>query len=1208
MPAKDIVYDPLSQKIYASLPSIFRPGGNSIARIDPYTGSIEATVFVGSEPGKLALSDNGQYLYVALEGAGAIRRVDLKSFAAGLQFSLGNALYDGFYFAEDLEVLPGTPESVAVSLYKKGVTPRHAGVAIYDNGVRRPKTSQDHTGSNVIVFSDTASRLYGLSLEMSQGVRRLTVDESGVTELDVIPNDIQAKIFFGWLGDIKYHNGLLYSPGGYTLDPEKKRGGPYYDNHEHFYNEGPLFESQLIEPDSKYDRVYLLYKYAGRNAKIHVFKMGSLGSSKPLRTLQVPGVTGKILRFTRWGADGLAFLTASGQLFLLRSPLFFPAEPSADLSVDQSAIPTTVSRGETQTFTLTVKNRGPHTATGVSLFDTLSPGVIFVSAVPSQGSCTESEGRLHCSFGELARDAVALVNVKVKSLDAWTIHNTVRVVSKDVEANWTDNENTLTTLVHHRLDAEDQGRIALPTNDLIYDPLRDKVYASVPESAGASGGSLAIIEPRSGTVVQRLSIGKEPNRLAISDNGEYLYVGLDGEAAVLRIDLSDKEKWKRYPLYPADLAGGAPYALDIEVLPGTPTSIAVSRAQKNYSGVYLVIIDEGGIRLGALDNHFRYSPRQIEPSENPFVLYGTSHSSRNDLIRYSLDAIGMAREQETLEIIPASDDIEYDRGRLFTSSGKILDPEMPGVLGQFYGVPSPARVAPDAYTGRVFFLGGDGPTRQILAYNRRTQVLIGSIPASGVSGKARSFIRWGGDGLAFRTDSGEIVLLRSSLVPEVKKTGRLSVTQVASPDPVGLDEDLTYRIRVVNEGPDPAESVTLYDYLPASVKVVSARSDRAGCADLPGRIRCDLGTIAVGARVEVTIIVRPQVAAPLYNRVRVASDTFDPVWADNLSQLETNTHFALGPNRRGRLALRTRDLLYDPIRRKIYASVPDNSGERGNSIAIIDPFAGTLGPFVPIGKDPGKLAISDDGRYLYVALNGAGTVRRVDLSDFKTDLEFSLGSSPNWGAYFARDLKTVPGHPETIVVLKMPMSDPYRLGAVTVYDNGIPRPKELVGEYEISWIGTADIPGRVYAFGYKRMVGEGFFRLTLEEAGLIEQDFTYQMSGGEIEQGRMYNPGGAVYDVESRVLLGTYTPAPGVPAPLEPDTSAGRTFFLFGGHYGSHTLRVFDQETFLLLDTFSFPDSAGYPGSLIRWGADGLVYRTDRDQVVLFRTRWRLPR
>src|SRR5690349_20326649 len=85
----DIVYSSLTGKIYASIPSRAGSGGNSIATIDPATGAVISSTFVGSEPKNLALSDDGHSLYVWLDGAFAVRRFDTLTNAPGLQFSIG---------------------------------------------------------------------------------------------------------------------------------------------------------------------------------------------------------------------------------------------------------------------------------------------------------------------------------------------------------------------------------------------------------------------------------------------------------------------------------------------------------------------------------------------------------------------------------------------------------------------------------------------------------------------------------------------------------------------------------------------------------------------------------------------------------------------------------------------------------------------------------------------------------------------------------------------------------------------------------------------------------------------------------------------------------------------------------------------------------------------------------------------------------------
>src|SRR3954453_22693954 len=69
----DVAYSPTTHMLYTSVPSSAGAQGNSIATIDPATTAITNSVFVGSEPGKLSVSDNGQDMYVGLNGAAAVR-------------------------------------------------------------------------------------------------------------------------------------------------------------------------------------------------------------------------------------------------------------------------------------------------------------------------------------------------------------------------------------------------------------------------------------------------------------------------------------------------------------------------------------------------------------------------------------------------------------------------------------------------------------------------------------------------------------------------------------------------------------------------------------------------------------------------------------------------------------------------------------------------------------------------------------------------------------------------------------------------------------------------------------------------------------------------------------------------------------------------------------------------------------------------------
>jgi C1A family cysteine protease len=293
----DIIYDPLTATIYASVPSSAGSIGNTITSIDPTTGTIGSSVFMGTEPGKLAMSDNGQYLYASLNGAAAVRRFDIASQTAGPQFSLGSHPTFGSYYVEDIEVLPGNPEAVAVSRKNLGYSPRHGGVAIYDNGVQRPNATARTTISNVIEFSASASTLYGYNNETSEfGFRTMAVDQSGVSVANMT-----RSLISGYGTDIEFDAGLIYATSGRVVDPEALTLAGTYG------------ASGLVEPDSTIDRTFFL-----TGNTLLAFDQDTFA---PVGSLAIEGITGTPSSLIRWGGDGLAFRTSSGQVFLIRTPL-----------------------------------------------------------------------------------------------------------------------------------------------------------------------------------------------------------------------------------------------------------------------------------------------------------------------------------------------------------------------------------------------------------------------------------------------------------------------------------------------------------------------------------------------------------------------------------------------------------------------------------------------------------------------------------------------------------------------------------------------------------------------------------------------------------------------------------------------------------------------------------------------------------------------
>jgi uncharacterized repeat protein (TIGR01451 family) len=99
------------------------------------------------------------------------------------------------------------------------------------------------------------------------------------------------------------------------------------------------------------------------------------------------------------------------------------------------------------------------------------------------------------------------------------------------------------------------------------------------------------------------------------------------------------------------------------------------------------------------------------------------------------------------------------------------------------------------------------------------------------------------------------------------------------PDTVKRGENFDYTIDVKNNGPSMANGVTLTDFLPKNAGFGSASSTQGTCSFKPVKrlVTCDLGNIASGATVTVTVTVKATDQKPIINKASVeAASPADP--------------------------------------------------------------------------------------------------------------------------------------------------------------------------------------------------------------------------------------------------------------------------------------------------------------------------------------------
>ncbi len=118
----------------------------------------------------------------------------------------------------------------------------------------------------------------------------------------------------------------------------------------------------------------------------------------------------------------------------------------------------------------------------------------------------------------------------------------------------------------------------------------------------------------------------------------------------------------------------------------------------------------------------------------------------------------------------------------------------------------------------------------------------------------------------------------------------LALTKSGSPNPVAAGSELTYTIRVSDNGPDPATNALVSDDLPAEIQANSATASSGSCKITGRHVDCMLGTVNTldVPTVTIKVTVKPKTKpGTISNTASVSSDVADPQPANNSATATT---------------------------------------------------------------------------------------------------------------------------------------------------------------------------------------------------------------------------------------------------------------------------------------------------------------------------------
>jgi uncharacterized repeat protein (TIGR01451 family) len=629
------------------------------------------------------------------------------------------------------------------------------------------------------------------------------------------------------------------------------------------------------------------------------------------------------------------------------------APQSADLSITKSANPSPATAGQNLTYTITVANAGPDAADNVMVSDALPLGATFVSAAASQGSCSGT-ATVSCNLGTVSDGGSATVTIVVTPTVAGVLVNSATAGSTTTDPTPGNNTVSTSTTVSpagggSAADLSVAGSAA-PSPVAVGSQLTYSIQVANtgPDGAGgvtvtdtlpagvtlvsanasqgsctgnpvvvcdlgtmASGGTatvtLAVTPTVPGVLVDTATVASgvpDPNS---ANNSAVFTTTVNVATGSNQADLSLTKSAAPNPVtvgspltYTLAVHNAGPSAaagvVTTDVLPAAVTFVSATASQGSCSGTSTVVCSLGTLAAaadahvnivvlptlaGALANSATVASSNPDPG--PGNNTGTTTTTVNP-------AGGGGTAELTLVGSAAPNPVTVGNQLTYTILVKNSGPDGAGNV-----------VVTDTLPAGVTFVSaltaqGSCTGTAVIVCNLGT-VAVGSTVAITIAGTpkvAGTLIDLVTVASSTPDPAGNPSAQISTVVSAATGAAAdLSITKSAQPSPVTVGSPLTYTLVVSNAGPSAATNVVATDSLPAGVSLLSSSAAQGSCTGTQV-VSCNLGTVAAGGSVKITVVVMPTAAGTLVNHANVSSSNPDPIAGNNNATATTIVNPAAG--------------------------------------------------------------------------------------------------------------------------------------------------------------------------------------------------------------------------------------------------------------------------------------------------------------------------
>ena len=352
-----LVSVPSTGMLYAAIAASGANNPNTVVSVDPTTGTVGTPIAVQEQPSLLAPSSDGTYLYVANDGAQTVQRINLQTNAIERTFNYTPNLYCSTctnLSATDLASVPGSPKEVLLSQGSWLTLYNDSGSVNYVPNDGSCCYADPDFGS--MALAGDPLTVYGLPFSFGGNYFQIAgLTDSGLTYTRPTGSNSGQNNMTG--AQVISDGTLLYTSAGEVWNPASQQQIGSFNIQSFNVTSYPNQRSMAL--DTSLGEFYSIGEQNyGEDGLATVISAYNLKTYAATGSLAFPQLTEpSVGALVRWGADGLAFISAGPglddqTLYLLRSSVVASTAPNPK-PVLTAISPTSANAGAAQ-FTLIV--------------------------------------------------------------------------------------------------------------------------------------------------------------------------------------------------------------------------------------------------------------------------------------------------------------------------------------------------------------------------------------------------------------------------------------------------------------------------------------------------------------------------------------------------------------------------------------------------------------------------------------------------------------------------------------------------------------------------------------------------------------------------------------------------------------------------------------------------------------------------------------